>query len=112
FFDAQARARAEVKANLAGVHLREEIAAKDENQPAREHAENQKACGKSNRNIEGGTERATVSVACLFETMLKFLLVAAEEALFFAAVLFGDVFVFCAEEIHRHRRNDGSRPHV
>ena len=44
--------------------------------------------------------------------MFELLLVAAEEALFFAGVLFSVVFVFRAQEIHGECGNDGARPHV
>src|ERR1700722_5208802 len=43
FFDAQAGARAEVHADLAGVNFGEEITAEDEEQAAGEEAKNQKA---------------------------------------------------------------------
>jgi hypothetical protein len=53
-----------------------------------------------------------VALAKPLKAMLEFLLVAAEKGLLFTDMFFGLVLVRAAQEIHRHRWDDGSGPTV
>src|SRR5208337_494153 len=110
--NAQAGAGAHVQANLAGVHAGEEVAAQKENESRGEKAEGQETRGKKRAVVQGSGERTAIGTAETLESALKDLLVAAEETHPLASVLVGMVLVFRTQQVHRHRRHDGARPHV
>src|SRR5207302_5924459 len=110
FFNAQAGACAHVKADLAGVDAREEIATENQSDRARQGAKSQEAGGKNARMVEDTLERFAVAVAETFKAALEALLEAAQNALPLADMVFGVVLVLGAQEIHRESGNDRARP--
>src|SRR2546430_13143913 len=96
FFNAQAGARAHVKADLTGVDAWEEIAAENQSDRARQGAKSQETGGEDARIVEDVLERLAVAVAETFKGALEALLEAAQNALFFSDVVFGVVLVFGA----------------
>src|SRR5208282_570981 len=112
FFNAQAGAGAHVQANLAGVNVGEEVAAKKEKESCGEETEGQETRGEKRTVVQGGGERAAIGSPKTLEGALKRLLVAAEKTHFLAGVLVDMVLVFRTQQVHRHRRHDGARPHV
>src|SRR5256885_1111807 len=96
FLNAQAGARAHVKADLTGVDAWEEIATENQSDRARQRAKSQEAGGEDARMVEDALERFAVAVAETFKSALEALLEAAQNALPLADVVFGVVLVFRA----------------
>ena len=98
FFDAQPGTRPEVQTNLSGVDLGKEISAEKGDEADRENAKYQETAAEQFRPVQSGSQPVTVAFSESLEAMLEFLLVAAEEALLFANMLFRFVFVRAAQE--------------
>ncbi len=86
-----------MQANLAGIHLREEIAAENTTEEQRENAERQEAHSKEPRRTQSGAQRVPVTPPEFFKIPFKALLITPEEAHLFADVLFGVILVFRAQ---------------
>ena len=101
-----------MQADLAGVYAREEIAAEHKSNHARKHAEREETRGEKAGMFEHVLERALIAFAESLKGAFKSLLKAAKKALPFAHMVFGVIFVLCAQQVHGHGRNDGAGPHI
>ena len=110
--NAQAGASAHVQTNLSGIHFWKKVAAEHQDQRQGKQAKAQEHNDKCGGRLERRLQGVAISFAESLKAALKFLLIAAKKALFFANMFFGLIFVLGAQQVHGQRGHDRSGPHI